>query len=96
MENSVENMRLSTESTGENCDTSPGVERADQTLPPTPNGVAEGTSPATENSTTPVHSGLSEYEKMKLAVIQRNRNRGWVPSMLETDFLLELIDKLRG
>ena len=37
---------------------------------------------------------LTEDERLKLATIRRNRNQGWMPTFWETDFLLEMVEKL--
>jgi len=61
------------------------------TKPATFSGLAGST---TGSDTPGPSSPLSDDERWKLARVRRNRRFGWMPTMEECDFLLELLGKL--
>ena len=79
----------------ENLRTESTAGEAGATPKPTLCGHVVDTIPATEKPITPARSSpLSEDEQMKIARIRRNRLHGWMPTFWETDFLLEMVEKL--
>lgn len=93
-ENGAIDSRRSTESIAGKSPTS-STESAEAQIPSiTRHGVVADTMDATANAITQVWRGLSPGEMEGLAVIRRNRGRGFLPMLTQFDFLLEMLRKL--
>jgi hypothetical protein len=76
----------------ESCRTLSPESEAGRTLPRIPSGVAGS---ATAPCATRDRNGLlSDDERLLLAKIRRNRNQGMLPTLLDCDFMLHVLERM--